>query len=371
MKRTTPRSGKPGEPARRSGTPGRESSHRAKQPLKIPPLLLEGDPPPPPPAQAPAQKFALGPQPPAAQPPPEPEDLPEAYGTQKLLLAARDPHCLYAHWDLTAEQQRRHSARAARARFLLRLQPGTLTGQPSTEFLVEPELRHQFIHVERAAAQYVAELGYYQADGKWVSIATSVPALTPPDTVSDDKTVRFATLPLGSPTPAAPSVPSAEPPPASAFALTQPELFGGAPRPLQPADGPEPPPPLAPPPEAWTAEQERALTEALSLGNVPLDISSPAGGGPELPFSPMGGVPPAKGFWLNLAADLVLYGATAPDASVTIAGQPVELRPDGSFSFRMAFPDGQHAVVVVAISADNDQRQAQLKFSRSTEWSEK
>src|SRR5438094_6482773 len=33
-------------------------------------------------------------------------ELPEAYGTEKLLVAARDPHWLYAHWDLTREQLR-------------------------------------------------------------------------------------------------------------------------------------------------------------------------------------------------------------------------------------------------------------------------
>ena len=35
--------------------------------------------------------------------------VPEAYGTQRLLLTARDPHWLYARWDLTRDQQRKYN----------------------------------------------------------------------------------------------------------------------------------------------------------------------------------------------------------------------------------------------------------------------
>ena len=85
--------------------------------------------------------------------------------------------------------------------------------------------------------------------------------------------------------------------------------------------------------------------------------------------SPFGGAQWPKGFWFNINAELIIYGATEPDAKVTIAGREVKLRPDGSFSFRFALPDGQYELPVVAVSADQtDGRAAELEFSRRTEY---
>jgi hypothetical protein len=65
---------------------------------------------------------------------------------------------------------------------------------------------------------------------------------------------------------------------------------------------------------------------------------------------------------------LIIYGATERDATVTIGGRTIKLRPDGSFSYRFALPDGKYDLPVVAVSADGtDGRAAELKFSRATE----
>jgi hypothetical protein len=85
--------------------------------------------------------------------------------------------------------------------------------------------------------------------------------------------------------------------------------------------------------------------------------------------SPFGGEEAGeKGFWFNVNAELIIYGATQPGATVTIGGKKIELRPDGSFSYRFKLPDGEYDLPVVAISADEaEQRAAALKFTRSTE----
>ena len=82
-------------------------------PMEIPPILLEPDHVPTEPAIAgPGARFAL-------TPPMEharagaPEELPESYGTEQILLAARDPYCLFASWDLDAKQQARYNAASA------------------------------------------------------------------------------------------------------------------------------------------------------------------------------------------------------------------------------------------------------------------
>ena len=83
--------------------------------------------------------------------------------------------------------------------------------------------------------------------------------------------------------------------------------------------------------------------------------------------SPHGGMERRKGFWFNVNAELIIYGATEPDATVTIGGRTIKLRPDGSFSYRFSLPDGQYELPAVATSADGDDtRSAGLKFSRAT-----
>ncbi len=75
------------------------------------------------------------------------------------------------------------------------------------------------------------------------------------------------------------------------------------------------------------------------------------------------------GFWFNINAELIVYGATEPDARVEIGGRRIRLRPDGTFSYRFALPDGQYQLPAVAISRDEDERRyARLDFSRATEY---
>jgi hypothetical protein len=67
---------------------------------------------------------------------------------------------------------------------------------------------------------------------------------------------------------------------------------------------------------------------------------------------------------------LIIYGATEPDAKVTIGGRAIQLRPDGTFSFRFALPDGVYSLPVAATSADKvETRRANLKFQRTTNYS--
>jgi uncharacterized protein len=329
--------------------------------LGIPQILLEGDEPTSPPITGPGQKYALGPTAPASQFGLEETALPEAYGTGKLLLAARDPRWLYAHWDLTLEQQRRYNALSADRHLVVRVYVGTTEARPEREVHVHPESRHWFIHVGRGDTRYVGELGYYRPKRRWVRIATSPPAVTPADRASTDQSLRFATIPAH-------------------VRLTQ---LAALAKQAIPADLP----PLE-------AAQKRALAELVSLQLVRQDWVSSAGiaelvrggGKQEISAAPLahpaapGGEaeilssPGASveqrpaGFWLNVNAELVIYGATEADASVTLGGQPISLRPDGTFSCRLALPDGDHAVTVSALSAEGDLRQAELKFSRRTEY---
>ena len=60
----------------------------------------------------------------------------------------------------------------------------------------------------------------------------------------------------------------------------------------------------------------------------------------------------ASPFRFVLNTEIVIYGATEPDAQVEIDGKPVTLRSDGTFTVRIALPEGMHALPAIAASRD-------------------
>jgi len=351
---------------------------RAVRPkVPAPPILLEGDQSPQPSASGPGQKYALGPVPPAQHFEPAAAELPEAYGTRRLFLAARDPHWLYAYWDLTREQQAKCNAKSSDGHLILRIYPGNLEGHPVCEIHVHPESRHWFAHVERAGDSYAAELGYYSPVGRWIRMAVSSATVTPPDTAAVEGEVEFATIPFEFPfarlmaiikSAVGENVPLAQ-------AVEELRRHGHPDLPRRTNGTPV---------STWTTQQEQALAQIINIdegrriwmGSLEItelirrrlvqEISSL---GVSSLSSPFGGLARPKGFWFNVNAELIVYGATDPAARVTLGGHEIKLRPDGSFSYRFALPDGKYDLPAVAVSADTtDVRAANLKFSRETEY---
>jgi hypothetical protein len=74
-----------------------------------------------------------------------------------------------------------------------------------------------------------------------------------------------------------------------------------------------------------------------------------------------------KKFWLVVNTELIVYGATEPDAKVTVQGKEISLRPDGTFSLRFALPDGEQVIPVEATSSDGtDKRKITPIVTRKT-----
>jgi hypothetical protein len=72
-------------------------------------------------------------------------------------------------------------------------------------------------------------------------------------------------------------------------------------------------------------------------------------------------------FWFQLDAELIVYGATEPTARVTLQGEPVKLRPDGTFTMRFSLPDNRQIIPAVAASADGvEERTIVLAVERNT-----
>ncbi|HTD67933.1 MAG TPA: DUF4912 domain-containing protein [Candidatus Limnocylindria bacterium] len=379
--------------AKRS-TPSAAEKPPARKKVAVPPILLEGDAPAAPRQSGPGVRYILG----SAEPlrsEGETLELPEAYGTQRLLLVARDPHWLYAHWDLTGEQLRTHNTASRDKHLIVRVFRDQLTGELVVEQHVHPESRNWFLHVGRGGAKYVAQLGYYNRGGAWNTVATSTATFTPPDVLSDDTSVRFETIPI--------EVPFKKLLELVKGAVAEHRTLVQVIQELRTAGYPELPKVAAGASTVseWTPEQERALAQIISIDEVrrvwmgsleitellrrslEKEISSQAIaalargeqagavqlGGVFSVSSPFGGAEQRKGFWFNVNAELIIYGATELDASVTIGGRKIQLRRDGTFSFRFALPDGKYDLPVQATSADaSDSRQARLEFRRATQY---
>ena len=419
-------------PAKRRVQSARE---RLKPALKIPPILLEGDSPVAPSMSGPGSRYALAPQPVAsakATQALQAGELPEAYGTGRIFLAARDPRWLYASWDVTREQQRALNAQSREGHLVLRIFSGAEMTPAIPEVHVHPESKHWFVNVPRPETRYRAEIGFYSAEGSWETVSVSPGTFTPSDAPSADTRAEFATIPpqvtfrevveaVQEIVEHKPSQPLLE---AVAFAaetqkqqeIARPavefrEPAGKAPevaeqhakaKRLAPQSKPHPRAALPiqiEPGRPWKPEQQRALRRLIQMDShrrvwlgsieitelvrrqleeeiaaiearkmlgeirpeeVPgLGISSPAGGE----------VPRPRKFWFKVNAELIVYGATEPDAKVTIADRAIKLRPDGTFSFRFSLPDGRYQLPAVAVSGDGvEGREARLEFSRSTEY---
>ena len=376
------------KPARKTN-PAKATPKRAA--VKIPPILLEGDAPSVPAVSGPGQRYALGPTPPAEVRTRQPEsgELPEAYGTKRLLLTARDPHWIYAHWDLSREQLKKYNALSVDGHLVLRIYKDAIAGKPFNEIHVNPESRNWFVNVGLGASKFLADLGFYQRTGRWINISTSDATLTPPETMSDDFSVWFETLPPDLRfdhllkllrTAVSEQVPLFE-----AIQQLRASGFKGLPDVKALSSG------------RWTPDQERALAEIVKMDTVRRvwmgsmeitelirrqllqEMSSAAAAQFSIPgswsaavssfSSPYGGMERPKSFWFNVNAELIIYGATEPGAEVTIGGRVIRLRPDGTFSYRFALPDGKYELPAIATSADGtDSRSAGLKFGRSTEY---
>jgi hypothetical protein len=373
-------------PARKATPLGAEQVQDA--PLEVPPILLEGDAPPRTSRSGPGERYALGPGAVAAAAGELDRSLPEAYGTKKLLVVARDPHWLYAHWDLTLEQLRDYNSRSVDKHLVVRVFKDTVGDVPFAEVHVHPESRHWFIHVARGNTRFLGELGYYSKQRRWTRISVSEPTLTPPDHLSDDLSVQFETLPFEV------SMKQLVALVKSLAQENQPLLH--AMQEMRADKHPGLPTQGAVASSQWTPAQDRALAAALSIDDVRRvwigsleitelirrqliqDLSSRGAAEFSLPSSlsvtslssPFGGgMDRRKGFWFNVNAELIIYGATEPDATVTIGGRVIKLRSDGSFSYRFALPDGQYTLPAVATSSDGtDSRSAELRFGRQTKF---
>ena len=298
-----------------------------------------------------------------------------------LWLTARDPFCVCAHWKIDETAARAYAAAKGAGSWRLRVWNGPVGGWLAGDQPLPLGVSHRFVPVLLPGTAYIAEIGFLGGDGSWSGLVVSRPVTTPPDGASNETTVAFATVTWEPVTPETlrstpPDHPGTAPKSSSrAVGLSLPhgvdatgltELVWREMRRSAPGNSDDisrlvaeqivrsrPIPVDEPTPDAGASGGHDCATDTCGLPSSEAVASS----APEKP----------RGFWFKVNAEVVLHGSTERYARVTIGGRPVELREDGSFSFRFALPDGEFRLPVIAVDATGtDGRSATVTFRRST-----
>lgn len=276
-----------------------------------------------------------------------PEPAPN-FGTWVSLLP-HDPQWASVSWFINPADRDRALA-AGGSQLALRLTD--VTDQPAgearphtlQEVLVDGSANQWLLPVPLGDREYRVDLGYRTSGGGWISLRVSPAVRMPAD--AERPTQYFTPFYL---------TPGSEPldgqPPAAAPALHE-QLY----------------------------QQASAARRFLGLGSEGFHelgaLAQESTGGhlsgaglwaSGREASGAGMAPRQRKFWLVADAELIVYGATDPAATLTVDDQTVPLSSDGTFHFHTAFPDGEQTYPIRALAADGAQKRSiTLDFLRST-----
>lgn len=264
--------------------------------------------------------------------------LPEGYGTTEAALLPRDPNWMFIYWEIT-ENSRKNLCKThgedlfQKGRQVIRVYDvSAADGDGAARYFDIPvmfEAKSWYVNVQEGGRAYCCEVGLVLPDGSFVGIVKTNTVNLPAGRVSnvtDEKwmavTADFDKL----------------------LQLSGVEYIGKGSGEVAKS--------LAQRWEMLRSVFSRASSwgvSSMSSQNLPKQADQ------------------AKKFWLVADCELILYGATEPDAFVTVSGRKVNLNPDGTFSMRFALPDGIVDLPVKAMSKDEtDSREIDIKVTRAT-----
>ncbi|HYV38040.1 MAG TPA: DUF4912 domain-containing protein [Gemmataceae bacterium] len=261
-----------------------------------------------------------------------PKDLPTGYGKDRIVVMVRDPYWLHAYWELTRQAVSRAEAALGQewhgAKPILRLLDVTTHDTTSTAEAIIRDIEihggcsNWYIDVSNPPRSYRIDIGYLSRKGHFYVLARSNVVSTPRAGVSDTIDENWADI----------DHKKAD----RIYAMS-----GGF------------------DPSMSSLELKQLFEERLRRPLGSPSITS-FGSGAMLPTK-------QRKFWFQLDAELIVYGATEPNARVTLLGEPVKLRPDGTFTMRFSLPDSRQIIPAVAASADGaEERTIVLAVERNT-----
>jgi uncharacterized protein len=303
-------------------------------------------------------------------------DLPGGYGESRIFLLPRDPQWAYAYWDIPSSHKDEVRSQGGQ-QLALRLYDVTdldISAQAAhnmQEYPCDEMAREWYMPIPVSDRDYMLEIGYRAWDGRWLVLARSatmrVPPVYPSDWIEDhfltvdwEDDLRGKTIMT--------LVPPSKKMGMNGAAGTHESIFG-----------------LAADAEAMRiagslygsmqhVPGSMQPIESLSSYVFPSGVGMwaiPTASGLNMSgvgmFSASAAPERPRSFWLIADAELIVYGATEPDATVYVDGEPIQLNSDGTFRFQMSFQDGQLKFPIVAVAADGEQnRSIRMDFERNT-----
>jgi hypothetical protein len=262
-----------------------------------------------------------------------PKNLPNGYGKDRIVAMVRDPFWLHAYWELTHQSVQRAEAALGQdwhgAKPILRLCDVSSADTTSTAESVVRDIEihggcnNWYIEVSQPPKSYRVDIGYVSKRGQFYVLARSNVVCTPRAGVSDTIDENWADL---------------DPKQADRI-------------------------------YAMSSGYDPSAGDSLILKQFMEERLRRPLGSPTLSSFGSGAFPPPKDrkFFFVIDAELIVFGRTEPGARVTLQGEPVKLRPDGTFTMRYSFPDGRQIIPAVAASADGvEERTIVLAVERNT-----
>ena len=262
------------------------------------------------------------------------KSLPEGYGATEAILLPRDPSWMFLYWEITETSKKEachvHGSDIfQKGRQVIRVHPAATNAGAGKYFdiPVMHEVKNWYVNVPVSGGAYYCEVGLALPDGVFISLVKTNTVNLPAGHVSEvtDENWIAVTADFD-----------------KLLQLSGVEYIGKGSGDVAKS--------LA---QRW--EMLRSVFSRASSWGVS-SMSSQAMQKPEL-----------KKFRLVADCELILYGATEPDAFVTVSGRKVHLNPDGTFSMRFAFPDGGMELPIKAVSKDEtDSKELAIKATRET-----
>jgi ABC-type phosphate transport system substrate-binding protein len=299
--------------------------------------------------------------------------LPDGYGESRIVLMARDPQWAYAYWD-TPSAHKESLRNQGGERLAVRLFDVTdidLAHQAPhsmQQFDCDELAREWYLQLPISDRDYMVEIGYLTGDGRWLLLAQSNTVRIPPVYPSDWQEDHFMTVGWQENLKGKTLITLVDPRlktseeeglHAEMYALSQPSelqriagsLFGS----MQHVPGSVVP---------QQSLSSYIFPSGVGMGMVPtmsgINMSGVGFSASAPPIRP-------RQFWLVADAELIVYGATEPDATVTIGGTPIQLTSEGTFRFQTSFQDGTIEYPIMAVAADGEQsRWVHMTFERQT-----
>jgi uncharacterized protein len=261
-----------------------------------------------------------------------PRDLPSGYGKDRIVCMVRDPYWLHCYWELSRKGIERAEAALGQewhgAKPILRLLDVSSSGITSTSETIVRDIdihggvSNWYVDVHNPPRSYRIDVGYLSRSGQFYALARSNVVCTPRAGMSDVIDENWAD-----------------------FDQTKADRIYAMSAGFDPT--------------ASSLELKQLFEERLRRPMGSPAVTSFGSGAFQFGKE--------RKFWFQLDAELIVYGATEPTAKVTLQGEPVKLRPDGTFTMRFSLPDNRQIIPAVAESADGiEERTIVLAVERNT-----